>query len=884
MSTLDKRNTEYKKAAEKVKTAKEQDLTEDLCIKAVSYDWKIIRVIPELLKTKKVCENAIKANYTALKYCPENMVSKELYLQCISEHWQALKYLSIGEKTLDICKIAIAQNYRSLQFVPQNLISEELCLSCLKSNLNAFQYMPERYRTPKNYLFLLNEIEFSPAFKKWLGSNIRRLDDSFYQFLEQKISLKTKNSLRKEFETYKAIKNIATLIQEIQLFNLQIAKKERSLNLRRLVNSWYDKDEQMFNVCELFCKERQIRKFVGFQEFYDYLEGNLRESNLTEYDFEQIEMEKFNLDGAYLSSKMLIKQGKYDKSFYEKTVSTYIDDVSFLPVLCNEKIPAYTISHEEIVNDKLNSNDIKIYYISDIHINHRLLKAFPSSATQDEIRFFIKKMVRKMVPSTDEKHDSDYLLIAGDVSFCFDISKIFYTELSKLWEPSHVIIILGNHELWDFNRFGRRQHSNQDLQIIINQYRKFFKSLHITFLHNELLLLRTGYYDSSKEVISEKDILQRSIEELRNSSIKTNLIILGGLGFSGYDSTFNAATGIYRQTISTLEEDIFHTTKFEKVYKKLLDAYAADKVIVLTHTPKNDWTKLAYNPNWIYVNGHTHKNTYTSNDHCTLYADNQIGYTAMSIGLKYFKMSGHYDTFKYFVDGIYEITRDQYLEFNYGIKIHPTFNRNTGVIIMLKRQGVYCFLFRRPDKNKLYLLNGGLISNLKKDDITYYYDNIVKYADFIKAGLKSYNEALKSISIEIKKIGGIGTVHGCIVDIDFYNHIYLNPYDGTIKAYYSPCFGVQRVYSDILKLLIDQCPILYQNYEKLISNSKNAIINSSADIQTTQNLIFGTAQYKPSRLIKSLQYVTENNVIRIWSDDFISSEKINESNYNLLTK
>lgn len=649
-----------------------------------------------------------------------------------------------------------------------------------------------------------------------------------------------------------------------------------------MFSSWYDKDEQRFNVCELFCKEKQVRKFVHFQEFYEYLEGNLQGSNLTEYDFDQIEMEKFNLDGANLNSKILIEQGNYDNSFYEKTISAYVDDASFLPVLCNEKIPAYSISHEEIVHDKLNSNDMKIYYISDIHINHHLLNAFPSSATQDEIRFYIKKMVFKMVSSINEKHNSDFLLIAGDVSFCFEISKIFYTELSKLWEPSRIIIILGNHELWDFNRFDSRQNSKQDLQVIINQYRELFESLNLTFLHNELLLIRADRYGFSREVISEKDVLQRSVEELRNSSIKTNLLILGGLGFSGYGNAFNATNGIYKQTISTLEEDVFHTAKFEKVYNKLLDAYARDKVIVLTHTPKNNWSTNEYNSNWIYVNGHTHKNIYKLDDQCTLYADNQIGYTSMSMGLKYFKISKNYDTFKYFGDGIYKITSDQYVEFNYGLGIRFKFSRDTGAIIMLKRKGVYCFLFKQANKNNLYLLNGGMIKKLKNDDVNYYYDNIVKYADYIKAGLKSYNDALKSISIEIKKIGGIGTVHGCIVDIDYRNHIYLNPYDGTITAYFSPWFGRQIAYPDIPKLLIDQCPILYQNYEKLISNSNN-ITKSSANIQISQSLISGTAQYKPSRLMKSLQYVTENNVIRIWSEEFIDHEQINENN-KLLSK
>lgn len=728
-----------------------------------------------------------------------------------------------------------------------------------------------QYETSNTYFILLNNIEFSSIFKKWLQTDYPCLIDSFFQELGQIISPKTKNSIQKEYYVYEKLKNIAIKIPDSELLDLRIVKKERQLNLRQLVNSCYDKDEQNFIVEELFCKKTQVRKFIKFQEFYTYLEGNLQNSNLTEYDFEQIEMEKFNFDGAYLSNKILIQQGKYDKTFYEKFISAYFDEVSFLPAL-NEETEAYSINHVEIDSDQLNCKNVKIYYISDIHINHHLFKAFPFAATQDEIRFYIKKIVSKMLLGIN-KNNTDYLFIAGDISFCFEISRIFYTELSKSWNPSHIIIVLGNHELWDFYRFGVGRHSKQDLQTIIDKYRDLFKSLNLIFLHNELLLMKASYWDSSYEIVSEQDVLKMNSNELQKKSLKYNLLILGGLGFSGYNSKFNASNGIYRRVISTLEEDIYQTKRFEKLHTKLINTYIVDKLIVLTHTPKDDWTTLGYNPNWIYINGHTHKNIYRIDSQCTLYADNQIGYTSMSIGLKFFRMSRNLDIFKYYNDGIYEITKNQYLEFNYGIGIRPTFNRNSGTIIMLKRNGIYCFLFKKLEKNKLYLLNGGQIKKLNNNDTNYYYDNIVRYADIIKLGLKDYNEKLKSISTEIKKLGGNGTVHGCIVDIDFYNHIYLNPYDGTITPYYSPLFGAQKLYQDLPQLLLNHCPVIYQNYKTLVSDTHYLTAKSSSNIQTNESLIFETSQYKISRYIKSLQYITENNVIRNWNDNFISDEQ-----------
>ena len=45
-----------------------------------------------------------------------------------------------------------------------------------------------------------------------------------------------------------------------------------------------------------------------------------------------------------------------------------------------------------------------------------------------------------------------------------------------------------------------------------------------------------------------------------------------------------------------------------------------DRVIVFTHTPKENWSKDGYNPNWIYVNGHTHRKYFLESEEKTIYA------------------------------------------------------------------------------------------------------------------------------------------------------------------------------------------------------------------------------------------------------------------------
>jgi hypothetical protein len=286
--------------------------------------------------------------------------------------------------------------------------------------------------------------------------------------------------------------------------------------------------------------------------------------------------------------------------------------------------------------------------------------------------------------------------------------------------------------------------------------------------------------------------------------------------------------------------------------------------------PPEGWAKCSFNPNWIYVHGQTHHNHYDQSDECTIYADNIMGYKSASIGLKYFKINNNYVIFRYYNDGIYCITKEQYLNFNAGNGTRCTFNKIVSNIIMLKRDGIYLFLLEEKEKNKLYLLNGGVLNRLKITDVNFYYSSMVQYSTYVKAGIRIYNDALKSISNFIKAIGGAGTVHGCIVDIDYYNHVYLDPNDGTITAYFSPEYGFQYRYSTIENLLESKCPDIYTNYKRLRDQSKELVQMADIDVLSSEDTFaHDTAQYRPSLLIKRIQYLTENNVIRIWSDDLL---------------
>lgn len=823
-------------------------VTRDLCDYAFRQSWKAFKLFPDIFKTTEYCKTVTSMDASYLQYCPKSKLNTDICEKCIKKHGKLLEFVPECLKTETLCLLAVKQDYEALRFLPSNLLSNDFYIRCFQVNQAVIYLIPNEYKTFEAYKYFLNQIIFSYAFKEWLKS-------------EEKIC--SINNL--DYLTYCGLKNLATTADESTV-DYNVLKTERGLNLRRTVNSYYDSETDIFVVEELYFKNTEKHEFSDFKDFYAYLNENINGSNLTEYIFDETDISSYNLEGAFLSGEFLIRQGRYNGTFYNSAIGQFSEEISQLPVLKNETIKAELITHDETDFEKLNAYDRKIFYITDIHLDHRLIDRFPRYATFEEVEFFIQKYVKKIINTASEKGYYDYLLIGGDVSFSFDISKIFYTELCKYWDPGKIVVVLGNHELWCFDSEKNNDTKEKSVENIAERYRMLFSELGISFLQNAMLI--------GKRYFSETDILNKSPEELRFLALNSNLIIFGGTGFSAYNPNFNATHGIYRSVITSIERDLYYTQQTERVYNKLQEIFSKEKVIVLSHMPPSDWSRSNLVPNWIYINGHTHRNRYVHSEKCTVYADNQVGYKSKTVALKYFKIGLHYDIFRYHPDGIYHISKAQYMEFNKGNNTWCTFNKEVNDITMLKRQGIYLFLLEDKNNGKLFLLNGGVINRLKNTDVNYYYSNMAKYADYIKAGIRKYNEVLKSISDVVKKIGGDGAIHGCIVDIDFFDHIYLNPHDGSINAYYSPIFGERFEYPTVEQLLEKQLPQLYANYRNLIGESKDLTVISNKDGSSGEAIhIFDTTQYKSSRLIKRLQYITENNVIRIWSDDFISNHE-----------
>ena len=617
------------------------------------------------------------------------------------------------------------------------------------------------------------------------------------------------------------------------------------------------------------CVKQKSHKFLYFFDFVAFLKGDLSGadlvlctgmknlSNVDGINFDNVKMvsdlcEQFNVSyTSYNYNKNLISEFPISEKYEEQTK------------LVLQQSREIISNSDSMVIEKYN----RISYISDLHLMHKIEKA--KCKSKEDMIYILQKNIDNIL----HECNTTITLIGGDISSEFFLFEMFVKMLKKAADKSYgkkyFVFVLGNHELWGFPELSIEQ--------IVEKYRVLLQENGMYLLQNDLFYMNeiddVGiiFYDELMH-LNNKDIM----EKLRC----TRIAILGGLGFSGDNYKFNANSAVYMSTIDRNME-IKESKKLEQLYNKLIDVLSKKNTVILTHMPKQDWCNgTGYHDNFVYVSGHTHWNEFFDDGVVRIYSDNQIGYRNQSLHLKNFLIDKEYDYFADYDDGIYEITAQQYQDFARGKNLNMTFNRQINILYMLKKKGYYCFI-HKSKTGTLSLLNGGSLKNLYIQRLKYYYENMDIMIDYIKKPLDKYIAYQQNISDKIKKIGGSGRIHGCIIDIDFFNHIYVNPVNMAITGYWAKNIIDKQVFVNIPGLLKSKCPVLYCNYMKLVEeeNANSLIINNTENeaLILSQEYL-ETDIYRASREMKKMQKLS-SNVLTVWYDTAVEAKKcIHENN------
>ena len=143
--------------------------------------------------------------------------------------------------------------------------------------------------------------------------------------------------------------------------------------------------------------------------------------------------------------------------------------------------------------------------------------------------------------------------------------------------------------------------------------------------------------------------------------------------------------------------------------------------------------------------------------------------------------------------------------------------------------------------------------------------------DYIKRPLINYTLFQKQVADLVRSFGGIGRIHGCIVDIDFYNHLYVNPIDLKVTAYWAVDIISKVVYSSLPVLLKEHCPALYINYKNLLASNRDATLPTIAESSNEGGHSYlSTDIYSASREIRKMQKLS-SGVLTLWRENIVEA-------------
>ena len=831
----------------------EQDyVDEEMVAAAVQNDGMALRYVPEQFVSRDLCVVAIENNPLSIQFIPGQILDEDLSLAAVSTNWEALQFVTNPSR--EMVASAEKQSPLALRYVPDDMKTTELCEDACARNPEAFRFVPP-------------EIVSASMLQNWLASlfdkkgKAKKLLDVDYQILRNQEA-----RVLSDDDVFHVLRELGIC----EVLSARWAASCQSFVVNAQVNCGRDWRATDNNALELSDIKIDITLCPSnLDELSSVLDGDLSFVTFADYQFEDFDPKRHELGTADVPLDVQKAIGAFDETEYRRCVICEPDEpIPVHPDSCESQSLA---EHDELRSSKRLNRGLPVYYISDLHLNAKIKTRFPELATRRQVCLFIDEFVEHLVEDVPEEDRKCLLLVLGDTSFDISVDELFFSSLRRSW-LGQIVCILGNHELWSRSSSGGES-GIAAVDGIVAAYRIMLEHHRVRLLQNEALVVYRG---RNKRLLTENELRQMDRMDLRDILLHSTYVLLGGIGYTGQSDSFNATHGIYRDTLTAREEDRLLSERFSSIHERVRQVAPEAHVIVATHTPMSDWSTADYQVGWTYLNGHTHKNYFRETNGVRVYADNQVGYAGTRASLKRFYIEGLYDPFSLIPDGIHEVSKGDYFDFNHARNIDVNYFTREGRILMLKREGVYLFMFKWDETGRLYFLSGGQIERAPEQDPTYYYDRMVEYARLVTEAFRPYMDRIERISEIVRGFGGDGKVHGSIVDIDYFTHISLDPRSGLLTFYYATSKSDRIEYGSLEKLLAEHIPRLLPRYRGLIggSGSDSSSLTRRTFVCERPKMVRrtnDTAMYEPSCTLLQLQRLFDSGVIRLWNDEVFKS-------------
>ena len=247
------------------------------------------------------------------------------------------------------------------------------------------------------------------------------------------------------------------------------------------------------------------------------------------------------------------------------------------------------------------------------------------------------------------------------------------------------------------------------------------------------------------------------------------------------------------------------------------------------------------------------------------------------------------------------------------------------------------------EKGTASILQGGSRRNLQKP-LLYYYEKLPEYVDFVLRNFSKYWDVLYNISKQLQSVRPnekelerfykkfereegksllflrhsldvfenwleapnnrsffTGKVHGCIVDIDYFNHIYIDPYTGELIPYFASSKYWRKKYDSVEKLIADKRPDMLPAFNRALNggNTEMSLLTAvnnviQGEIPTLANGEIeelddeeemdeydlsdsDTTMYSVSNNLKLLQKIYDYKLVVVWIDQVLQEPKLRDN-------
>lgn len=440
----------------------DQFMDQEICNIAIKERMDAFPFIPPRFMNKVLCTDAFNYNTDYLQYIPKKYHTASMIATALEKNGSLLKDVDDELKTPELCEIAVGNDIMAVQYVPKGMFSTDLASKALEGAISKsdellydpFSLIPEKYLDDNLILSFYERYHKKPEIipvhllsKESLISAVK-INRNIYKYIpahrrnkelksallstgNRAIDMISKSSMNDElyYEAFKydhkAIMSIPWNHITIEMWCIFLGDyiQVKLDDVMRKTNPDYLQNTIIVDAL--------IRHF-GFSKEMEW--QNKRVSSNSKNPI-MIDPKIFGLfENAY----------RRESFQYDLSLSDIIEEVPkiLLPQVSNNQIVHYT--NDTTVNLR------KVYYISDIHLEHQIKEVYKNNAgILEDIKPYIEEKIKEMLPpDNDSLQEDEYILVAGDVAHSYSLTRLFYNTLLENWKGS-VIGVLGNHELWD---------------------------------------------------------------------------------------------------------------------------------------------------------------------------------------------------------------------------------------------------------------------------------------------------------------------------------------------------------------------------------------------------------------------------------------------------